>query len=469
MADTYEMIVLGGGTGGYSTALRAAGLGMKVALVEKAKVGGTCLHTGCIPTKAFLHAGEVAEHAKNAGEYGVKATWEGIEPKQVVDYKMGIVTTNWKGLQATLKARGVETIQGTGRLTGPKTLTVDTEEGQRELAAEKALVLATGSLPRELPIEGAQTDGELIINSTHALELQRVPQRPIVLGSGAIGMEFSTIWDAFGAEQVTIVEMLDALVPLEDVDTQKVITKEYRKRGVDIRVKTKAVKVETSDGEVRVTLENEKGETDIVTGDLLLVAVGRRPITEDMGFEEAGVTLDRGYVQVDEYCRPGPEGLYAVGDILPPHTLGLAHSSFAEGMLVAEHAAGMTVRPIDYAGIPRVTWTNPEIGSVGHNEQALKERGVEYDKKLFPFSHNGRAMMLKVGGHVKVLAGKDNGRVLGVHIVGPQATDLIAEGQMIYNWEALPTDVAQFIHAHPTLSEAVGEAFLALAGKALHG
>jgi dihydrolipoamide dehydrogenase len=469
MADTYELIVLGGGTGGYSTALRAAGLGMKVALVEKAKVGGTCLHTGCIPTKAFLHAGEVADHAKTANEYGVKATWEGIESGKVLDYKSNIVTTNWKGLQATLKSRGVETIQGTGRLTGPKSLTVETEEGTRELQAEKGLVLATGSLPRELPIDGAQTDGELIINSTHALEMDWVPQRPIVLGSGAIGMEFSTIWQRFGAEQVTIVEMADSLVPLEDVDTQKVLAREYKKRGFDLRVKTKATKVEKGDGEVRVTVENHKGETETLSGDVLLVAVGRRPITEDMGFEEAGVTLDRGYVTVDEYCRPGPEGLYAVGDILPPYTLGLAHSSFQEGMLVAEHAAGMTVRPIDYAGIPRVTWTSPEVGSVGHTEQALKEQGVEYDKKLFPYSHNARAMMLKTGGHVKVLARKDNGPVLGIHIVGPQATDLIAEGQLIYNWEALPTDVAQFIHAHPTLSEAVGEAHLALAGKALHG
>jgi dihydrolipoamide dehydrogenase len=469
MADTYELIVLGGGTGGYSTALRAAGLGMQVALVEKEKVGGTCLHTGCIPTKAFLHAGEVAEHARSAGDYGVQASFEGIESKKVLDYKGNIVTANWKGLQATLKSRGVDTIAGTGRLTGPKSLTVDTEDGQRELSADKALVLATGSLPREAPIEGAETDGELIINSTHALELDHVPTRPIVLGSGAIGMEFSTIWSSFGAEQVTIVEMLDSLVPLEDVDTQKVLAKEYKKRGFDLRVKTKAVKVEKGDGEVRVTVENDKGEQDTIVGDLLLVAIGRRPITEDMGFEDAGVTLDRGYVTVDEYCRPGPDGLYAVGDILPPYTLGLAHSSFQEGMLVAEHAAGMTVRPIDYAGIPRVTWTNPEIGSVGHNEQALKEQGVEYDKKVFPYSHNARAMMLKTGGHVKVLAKKDNGPVLGIHIVGPQATDLIAEGQLIYNWEALPTDVAQFIHAHPTLSEAVGEAHLALAGKALHG
>jgi dihydrolipoamide dehydrogenase len=469
MADTFELIVLGGGTGGYSTALRAAGLGMNVALVEKAKVGGTCLHTGCIPTKAFLHAGEVAEHAKSAGEYGVKATWEGMEPEKVLDYKGNIVTTNWKGLQATLKGRGVETIAGTGRLTGPKSLTVETEDGTRELEAEKALVLATGSLPRELPIEGAETDGELIINSTHALELDRVPERPIVLGSGAIGMEFSTIWKAFGAEKVTIIEMADSLVPLEDVDTQKVLQKEYKKRGFDIRVKSKATKVEKGDGEVRVTVENDKGESETITGDLLLVAVGRRPITEDMGFEEAGVELDRGYVTVDEYCRPGPEGLYAVGDILPPYTLGLAHSSFQEGMLVAEHAAGMTVRPIDYAGVPRVTWSNPEVGSVGHTEQALKEQGVTYDKKIFPYSHNARAMMLKTGGHVKVLARKDNGPVLGIHIVGPQATDLIAEGQLIYNWEALPTDVAQFIHAHPTLSEAIGEAHLALAGKALHG
>ena len=469
MADSYELIVLGGGTGGYSCALRAASLGMKTALVEKEEVGGTCLLWGCIPTKALLQAAEVAEHAQHASEYGVKATFEAIETAAVLDYKNKIVNANVGGLKQTLKKRGVDVLYGTGRLKDSRTLLVQTEEGERTLTAERGLVLATGSKPRGVPVEGAEIDGEVVITSDHAVHLDRVPQRPIVLGAGAIGVEFSTVWNSFGAEQVTLVEMLDGVVPNEDLDTQKVLGRELSKRGIDVRVSTKLTKVERGNDGVRATVVNNKGEESTVEGDLLMVAIGRRPVTEDMGFEDAGVQLDRGYVQIDEYCRPGPDGLYAVGDILPLYTLGLAHSSFMEGFLVAEHAAGERVSPIDYAGVPRVTYSHPEVGSVGHNEQYLKEQSIEYEKRTYPFSHNGRAMMMKAAGHVKVLAAKDGGRVLGIHIVGPKATDLIAEGQLIYNWEALPTDVAQFIHPHPTLSEAVGEAHMQLAGRALHG
>jgi dihydrolipoamide dehydrogenase len=468
MADTFDLVILGGGTGGYSCALRAGGLGMKVALVEKGAVGGTCLHRGCIPTKAFLQAAEVAEHTQQAGEYGVKASFDGADVEALLSYKQKIVDTNHKGLLSTLKARGVEIVEGTGRLTDPRTLTVDTEDGERTLSAERGLVLATGSVPREIPIDGAATDGDRIINSDHALYAETLPERPIILGAGAIGVEFATVWNAFGAE-VTIVEMLDGVVPTEDADTQKALARELRKRGITAQVKTKATKVEKGDGGVRVTTENAKGEEATIEGDVLMVAIGRRPVTEDMGFEDVGVKLDGGYVQVDEHCRPGPDGLYAVGDILPLYTLGLAHSSFAEGFLVAEHAAGQQVMPIDYAGVPRVTYCHPEVASVGYTEKQLSDEGVDYVKQTFPFSHNGRAMMMKEGGQVKVLAGADGGKVLGVHIVGPRATDLIAESQLIYNWEALPSEVAQFIHPHPTLSEAVGEAHMLLADRAFHG
>jgi dihydrolipoamide dehydrogenase len=469
MADQYELVVLGGGTGGYSTALFAANLGMKVALVEKDRVGGTCLHWGCIPTKAFLQAAEVADLARESEGFGVKASFDGIEMAAVLEYKKKVQETNWKGLQATLKARDVETIKGVGRLKDAKTIVVQTDDGERTLSGSKGVVLASGSVPRDVPIEGAEIDGETIINSDHALYLERVPERPIVLGAGAIGVEFSTVWNSFGAEQVTIVEMLDGVVPNEDVDTQKELGKQLRRRGIEARVSSKVTKVEKGDGGVRVHVEDKKGKTDTIEGDLLMVAIGRRPVTEDMGYEDAGVTLDRGYVNIDEYCRPGPEGLYAVGDILPPYTLGLAHSSFQEGLLVAKHAVGQRVTPIDYAGVPRVTYSHPEVGSVGLNEQEVKKSGVEYRTQTYPFSHNGRAMMMKQGGHVKVIAAKDDGRVLGVHIVGPKATDLIAEGQLIYNWEALTSEVAQFIHPHPTLSEAIGEAHMGLTGLSLHG
>lgn len=473
MPDTFDLVVLGGGTGGYSTALRAAGIGMKVALVEKAKVGGTCLHWGCIPTKALLQAAEVAEHAAHAAEYGVKASFDGIDVPAVQSYKNTIVDANWKGLQATMKARGIETIIGSGRVADPRTIVATTEEGERTLTAAKGLVLATGSVPREIPVPGAEVDGDKVITSDHALFLDRVPTRPIILGAGAVGVEFATVWNAYGAEKVTVVEMLGGLVPNEDEETQKALGKEFRKAGIDALVNTKVTKVDKSADGVRVTVQDAKGGESQIEGDVLMIAVGRRPVTEGMGFEEAGVAIDRGFVPVDAYLQPGPAwdggAMYAVGDILPPPALGLAHASFQEGFLVAEHAAGMAVTPIDYAGIPRVTYCHPEVASVGHNEQALREQGVAYDKKVFPFSHNGRAMMMKAGGHVKVLAEKDGGKVLGVHIVGPRATDLIAEAELIYNWEALPMEVAAFIHPHPTLSEAVGEAHMALAGKALHG
>jgi len=468
MSETTELVVLGGGTGGYSTALFAAKLGLEVTLVEKAKVGGTCLHWGCIPTKAMLQAAEVAEHTQHAGEYGIKASYEAVELSALHEFKDGVVNANWKGLQATLKATGVETVAGHGKLKDANTVVVETDEGERTITGSRGLVLATGSVPRDVPIEGAETDGEVVINSDHALYSDRLPEKPIVLGAGAIGVEFATVWNAFGAD-VTVVEMLDNVVPTEDVDTQKTLAKLLKKRGMDVRAKTKLVKVERGDGGMRATVEDAKGEQSQIEGDTLMVAIGRRPVTEDMGFEDAGVTLDRGYVEVDEYCRPGPDKLFAVGDILPLYTLGLAHSSFQEGKLVAHLAAGRSAAPIDYKGVPRVTYCHPEVASVGWNQQDLDEQGISYEVQTYPYSHNARAMMMKEGGQVKVIAEADGGRVLGVHIVGPRATDMIAEGQLIYNWEALPMEVGQFIHPHPTLSEAIGEAHLGLAGLGLHG
>jgi dihydrolipoamide dehydrogenase len=468
MSETTELVVLGGGTGGYSTALFASKLGLEVTLVEKAKVGGTCLHWGCIPTKAMLHAAEIAEHAQHAGEYGIKASYEAVELSALHEFKDGVVNANWKGLQATLKASGVETVAGHGKLKDANTVMVETDEGERTITGSRGIVLATGSVPRDVPIEGAETDGEVVINSDHALYSDRLPEKPIVLGAGAIGVEFATVWNAFGAD-VTVVEMLDNVVPNEDVDTQKMLAKLLKKRGMDVRAKTKLVKVERGDGGLRATVEDAKGKQSQIEGDTLMVAIGRRPVTEDMGFEDAGVTLDRGYVEVDEYCRPGPDKQWAVGDILPLYTLGLAHSSFQEGKLVAQLAAGHRAAPIDYKGVPRVTYCHPEVASVGWNQQDLVEQGISYEVRTYPYSHNARAMMMKEGGQVKVIAEADGGRVLGIHIVGPRATDMIAEGQLIYNWEALPMEVAQFIHPHPTLSEAVGEAHLALVGLGLHG
>jgi dihydrolipoamide dehydrogenase len=467
MADTYELVVLGGGTGGYSCALRAASLGLKVALVEKEKVGGTCLHWGCIPTKAFLQAAEVAEHTRTADAYGVNATFGGVDIDKLLGYKNGIVNTTWRGLQATIKARGIETVHGTGRLKDARTLVVRTDEGERTLSATKALVIATGSTPRGLPIDGAEIDGELIVTSDHVMTLNRVPTRPIVVGASAVGVEFATVWHGWGAEKVTLIEALDALVPREDIDTSKMLARTFRRAGINVLTSTMLTQVEKHHGEVRVTTRDGK----TLEGDLLMIAIGRRPVSEDMGLEDAGVNLNNGFVVVDELCRTGVSwdggAQYAIGDVIP--TLGLAHASFQEGFLVAEQVAGQRVRPIDYLGVPRVYYSHPEIAAVGFTEQELKDQDIPYDTRTSPFSHNARAAMMRGTGHVKVLAGKDNGRVLGIHVIGPRATELIAECQLIYNWEALPTEVAEFIHPHPTLTEAIGEAHLALAGKPFHG
>ena len=462
-AETFDVVVLGGGTGGYSCALRAADLGLRTALVEKDKVGGTCLHRGCIPAKALLQAAEVAEHAADAAHYGVRATFDGVDPTAVQAYKQNIVDTNHKGLQSTLRRRGVEVIAGTARLADRTTLDVESADGQRRLTAGRGLVLATGSTPRALPVDGLAIDGTRVVTSDHALSLDRVPERPVIIGASAVGVEFASIWRAYGSTAVTVVEALPAVVPKEDVDTSKALAAELTKQGIDVRTGITVTGADAGADGVRVRL----GDGTAVDSDLVLVAIGRGPVTDGMGIAEAGIALDRGYITVNEWCETTVPGVYAIGDVIG--RLGLAHSSFQEGFLVAERIAGRPVVPIDYLGVPRVYYCHPEVASVGYTEQELTENGIPFERQLHPFSHNARAMMTKASGHVKVLAGTGGGPVLGVHIVGPRATDIIGEAQLIYNWEALPTDVAQFIHPHPTIVEAIGEAHLAAAGKPLHG
>ncbi len=465
-----DVIVLGGGTGGYSTALRAAQLGLQVALVERAKVGGTCLHWGCIPTKAILQTAEVAESAIDAAEFGVRLDYHGIDVVALNAHKDGVVEKMWKGLQGALDKRKVETIHGDARLTSPDTVEVALTDGGSRTLRAPAIVIATGSAVRALPF--APFDHERIISSDDAVHLDTLPERAIIVGSGAVGMEFATAWDAFGVE-VTIVELADRLLPLEDADASKEIERAFRKRGITAMTGVKLTSVEASKKVVTATLETTKGE-ETLTADLLLIAVGRGPVTEGAGLETAGVEVnERGYVVVDELCRTSVPGIWAVGDVI--ETLGLAHASFAEGMCVADQLGGLDVLPVDYLGVPRVTYSHPEVASVGYREAQAKEQGFEVVIERYPFQALGRAAMAKQSGMVKIVAERDDdqpggaGRVLGIHIVGPRATDLIAEAQLITNWEALPMEVAQLIHAHPSFSEAIGEAHLALAGRALHG
>ncbi|KRB37783.1 dihydrolipoyl dehydrogenase [Microbacterium sp. Root180] len=451
---TFDLVVLGGGSGGYAAALRAAELGKSVALIEKDKVGGTCLHRGCIPTKALLHAAEVAETARDASAIGIRASFDGVDPAGVRAYREGIVAKKYKGLEGLVKARGITVVAGEGRLeAGPGVRVGD------DLYRGTDVVLATGSYSRTLP--GLEIGGR-VLTSEHALELDEIPSRVVILGGGVIGVEFASVWRSFGVD-VTIVEALDHLVPNEDVALSKALERAFRRRGIasSLGVRFQSVS-QTADG-VTVTLEDGK----TFEADYLLVAVGRGPATAGLGYEEAGLTIDRGFVVTDERLRTGVTHIWAVGDIVPG--LQLAHRGFQQGIFVAEEIAGLSPVVIPDTQIPKVTYSHPEVASVGLTEaQAAEAHGSDgiasYEYNL---AGNGKSEILGTGGIVKVVRVK-NGPVVGVHLVGDRVGELITEGQLAIGWEAHPEDIAPFVHAHPTQSEALGEAFLALAGKPLH-
>jgi dihydrolipoamide dehydrogenase len=452
--NTFDLVILGGGSGGYACALRAAELGSRVVLIEKDKVGGTCLHQGCIPTKALLHAAEVADLAKEAGDFGVVASFDHIDMPGVNVYKDKVVDRLWKGLQGLLAGRNVEIVHGDGRLVSPTQVAVgdDIYEGAH-------VVLGTGSEPRSLP--GLEIDGVKVITSEHALKLDHVPASAVILGGGVIGVEFASVWRSFGAE-VTIVEMLPHLLPLEDEASSRLLERAYRRRGINSHLGVRFSEVKETQEGVQVTLENGK----TIDAELLLVAVGRGPVSAGLGYAEAGVAMERGFVLVDDLWRTNVPTISAVGDLTPGPQL--AHAGFAEGIGVAERLAGLPVTPIDYEGVPRVTYSNPEVASVGITSAQAADRGIEVDEVNYNLGGNGKSIILQTQGAAKVIAARGGGPVLGIHLVGARAGELIAEGQLIYNWEAFPADVAKLIHPHPTQSEAIGEAHLALAGKPLH-
>lgn len=457
MADQepeFDVVILGGGSGGYAAALRGAELGLSVALVEKDKLGGTCLHRGCIPTKALLHAGEIADSARDSEHYGVKATLEGIDLPAVTKYREGVVGKLYKGLQGLVKSRKITYVEGTGRLADARTVEVD---GRR--LTGKHVVLATGSYPRTLP--GLEVGGR-IINSDGALALTEVPKSVVVLGGGVIGVEFASVWRSFGVE-VTIVEALPRLVAAEDEAISKVFERAYRKRGITFKTGVRFSGATQDENGVTVSLES--GEE--LRADYLMVAVGRGPVTEGLGYEEAGVTVDRGFVPTDERLRTGVENVFAVGDIVPG--LQLAHRGFAHGIFVAEEIAGLKPAPVIDAMVPRVTYSDPEIGSVGLTEAQAKEKLGEDRVQTYEYNlgGNGKSQIIGTTGFVKLVREVD-GPVIGVHTIGARMGEQIGEGQLIVNWEAYPEDVAALIHAHPTQNEAMGEAHLALAGKPLH-
>ena len=451
--NPYDLVILGGGSGGYAAALRAAELGRSVALVERDLLGGTCLHRGCIPTKALLHAAEVADSARESAQFGVNAELTGIDMPGVHKYKDGVTRKLHAGLQGLIKSKGITYITGQGVLASPTSVQVGDQ-----LLTGRHILLATGSVPKSLP--GLTIDGDRVISSDHALVLDRVPSSVVVLGGGVIGVEFASVWRSFGAD-VTVVEALPHLLPLEDEASSKLLERAFRRRGIKFELGQRFSGVEYTDAGVTVTLEGGKQ----ITAELLLVAVGRGPVSDGLGYAEAGVQLDRGYVVVDADCRTAVDTISAVGDLIP--TLQLAHVGFAEGILVAERLAGLPVKPIDYAGVPRIAYCEPEVASVGLTGRQAADAGYDILETTYDLGGNGKSQILKTAGAVKLVAAKD-GPVLGVHIVGSRAGELIAEAQLIVNWDARADEVAALIHPHPTMSEAIGEAHLVLAGKPLH-
>jgi dihydrolipoamide dehydrogenase len=456
----YDIVILGGGSGGYACALRAAEFGKRVALIERDKVGGTCLHRGCIPTKALLHAAEVADSSRDSEKFGIKTTFEGIDMPAVLSYQQGVVERLWKGLQGTLSGRKVDVIYGEGRLASPTSVAVG-----EDLYTGDHVLLASGSVPRSLP--GLTIDSNRVITSDDALQLDRVPSSAVILGGGVIGVEFASVWRSFGAD-VTIVEMAPQLLPLEEEASAKILQRVFRRRGIAFELGNPFQSVDYTDTGVRVTLGNGKQ----LEAEVLLVAVGRGPVSADLGYEENGVTLTRGFVDVDPLCRTAVPTISAVGDLI--NTPQLAHVGFAEGILVAERLGGLDVRPIDYDGVPRITYSDPEVASVGITAAQAAERGINVVEVSYPLGGNGKSVILQTQGQAKVIAeapsapGGQPGRVLGVHLIGSRVGELIAEAQLIFNWDAEPDDVAALIHPHPTQSEIIGEAHLALAGKPLH-
>jgi len=462
---SFDLTIIGSGPGGYVAAVRAGQLGLKTAVIEKeAQPGGTCLHWGCIPTKALLHAAEVLETARHASAFGIQIEGAKLDVPGVQRYKNKVVQANAKGVEYLFKKNGVSLIHGRGRLAGPGQVEVTPADGAAYTVESRSIVLATGSVIRGLP--GVEFDGKKIISSDHALGLSEVPRSMIVLGAGAVGVEFASIYRSFGAE-VTLVELLPRLVPLEDEALGKELERAFKRRKIVSHTSTRVTKVSTTSKGVLVSAEKDGKKLELET-EVLLVAVGRRPAIDDLGLANTRVKIDdRGFVEVDELMRTGEPGVYAIGDLLA--TQALAHVASHEGIVAAEHASGANPIPVDYGRVPSCTYCQPEVASVGLSEQAAREQGHDVVVGRFPFSASGKAKILDdTRGFVKIVSDKRYDQVLGVHIIGPHATELIAEAGTALGLEATSESIFHAIHAHPTLSEAMGEAALAVHGRAIH-
>jgi dihydrolipoamide dehydrogenase len=465
---TFDVIIIGSGPGGYVAAIRAGQLGLATAIVEKDPfLGGTCLHRGCIPTKALLHTADVLDEIREAKSIGISVGAPELDPRGVQAYKRKVVTKLSKGVEFLMKKNLVTVFTGFGRLEGPRSVAVSGADGSTTtLTARRGIVLATGSVPRSIP--GIEIDGVSVINSDHLLELDSVPKSLAVLGAGAVGVEFASVFSRFGTK-VTILELLPRLVPIEDPDVSAELATGLKRRKIAFHTGTKVQGVEKrGDGGLTITAVDEKGEPLSLEAEKLLVAVGRGPVTSGIGLEAVGVATDRGYVKVDALMRTSVPGIFAIGDIVP--TPWLAHVASQEGIVAVEQLAGHPTRPINYDRIPGCTYCDPEIGSVGLTEPKARERGHDVAIGKFPLPPLGKVQILGAReGFIKIVAEKKYGEILGVHIVGPHATELIAEGCAALASEMTVEELVHTIHAHPTVSEGMKEAAEAVFGLAIHG
>ena len=465
--STYDVVIIGSGPGGYVTAIRAGQLGLKTAIVEKDdRLGGTCLLRGCIPTKSMLESAELIDHARHMAEFGIII---GSEPRVdlpgVLKRKAKVVQQNAGGVAYLMKKNKVEVHTGFGCLAGPGKVKVTADDGSTQILTGKHIILATGSVPRRLPM--FQIDGEAILTSDELLELDVMPTHLLVLGGGAVGVEFASVFKSFGCD-VTIVELQNRLVPVEDAEISKEFEKIFRRRGIKVHTATKLTNVERTEKGVTARLEPAKGNPSLVTASHFLVAIGRAPVTEGLGLENTKVKVERGFVHADEFGRTDEPNVYAIGDIVAG-TPQLAHAAMSEGVRTVEFIAGKNPPVIDYVQCPGATYSNPEIGSIGLTEQQAKDQGYEVKVGKFPFSAVGKAKVINnTAGFVKIVAETQYDQILGVHIIGPRATDLIAEAGILLKVECTVEELVRTIHAHPTLTEAMHEAGHAVLGHPLH-
>ena len=458
MAETpkYDLVVIGSGPGGYVAAIRAGQLGLRTALIEKDdKFGGTCLHVGCIPTKALLLNAEVYDYFKSAKEYGIECKEYSLDWAAVQARKSKIVTKLSKGVEFLLKKNKVETIHGYARVAGPGKISVTNSKGQAQEIQAKSLVLATGSEAKMLP--GLQPDAKVILTNIEILAMKEVPKSLVVIGAGAVGVEFASIFHRFGTK-VTVLEMLPRAVPLEDEEISAELEKSFRRQGIAVHTQAKVQKVAKTAKGVSVEYSAGEGNPQVLEAETCLVAVGRAPNTQDLGLEKTRVKLERGFVKVDPYMQTDEPGIYAIGDIVAGTPL-LAHVGSMQGIVAVTHAAGKPAEPINYQQIPNCTYCEPEISSVGLSERQAREAKQKVKVGKFPFSANSKAAILGAReGFVKIVSEERYGEILGVHIIGPRATEMIAEAVIAMRLEGTVEDLSHAIHAHPTLAEAVGEA-----------